>query len=168
MNCFYHPETTIVATCQDCGKGLCSNCASNYTIPMCKQCYSLRKKNDFKIIRKEFAQVILIGALITFFIHGYSYKFIFDTNADLMSNPKFLGLYVLVIIVNFYYSMGIVVGWKTLNRLTPQIFLVLPLIGWLIYFIVKLYVSMFVGLAWTPVFQPPKSSDISIDKNLYF
>lgn len=151
MNCFYHPDTIIVATCQDCGKGLCKSCASNYTIPICKQCNSTRKSNDLKIIRNEFIQVILIGALITFFVHIFSFESIFGSNSDLIGNPKVLGLYILVIIVNFYYCMGIVIGWKTLSRLTPQMFLFLPLIGWLIYFMIKLYVSMFVGLVWTPV-----------------
>ena len=151
MNCFYHPEVSIVATCQDCGKGLCVDCASRYTIPICKQCNSNRKSIDLKLIRKDFIHVFVIGALITFFIHYFYFNFIIESKTELTSNPKIFCFYILVIVVNYYYSIGIIVGWKTLTRLTPQMFLFLPLIGWLIYFMIKIYISMFVGLVWTPV-----------------
>jgi len=151
MNCFYHPETPSVATCIDCGKGLCISCTSNHTKPICKQCNSSRRSNEIKSIRKDFIQVFLGGILITYVYHSIYLHYILKSKTELTSEPKVLGLYLLVLVVNYYYSIGTIIGWKTLNRLTPRIFLFLPLIGWLIYFAIKLYASMFVGLVWTPV-----------------
>lgn len=37
-------------------------------------------------------------------------------------------------------------GWKALNMITPNVFLIMPIVGWLIYFGVKLVASLFVGL----------------------
>ena len=28
MNCFYHPNTSAVATCRDCGKAICRDCTT--------------------------------------------------------------------------------------------------------------------------------------------
>ena len=34
-------------------------------------------------------------------------------------------------------GLGLVAGWKTLTRITPQVFLFLPILGWVFYFLVK-------------------------------
>jgi hypothetical protein len=43
------------------------------------------------------------------------------------------------------------VGWKYLNRIQPTVFLILPVVGWIIYFVVKFFLSCFVGLIATPL-----------------
>jgi len=151
MNCFYHPETPSVATCIDCGKGLCISCASNLTETICKQCNTSRGSNEIKSIRKDLFQVFLGGILITYFYQSIYLHYILKSKTVLTSEPKVFGLYLLLLVVSYYYSIGIIIGWKTLNRLTPRTFMFLPLIGWLIYFVIKLYASMFVGIVWTPV-----------------
>lgn len=35
---FYHPELDEVALCTGCNKGLCSDCVSKYTEPICESC----------------------------------------------------------------------------------------------------------------------------------
>lgn len=50
-----------------------------------------------------------------------------------------------------YIFSGIVPGWQTLTRITPAVFLFLPIIGWVLYFIVKLILSIFVGLVMLPI-----------------
>jgi len=151
MNCFYHYEIPCVATCVDCGKGLCQSCATNYTEPICKQCNLKRKLNELECIHKDFIHVLLGGSLCLFIGLIFYLEFSFTTLDELKNNPINIVFYLLIIIVYCYYSIGIVVGWKTLNKLTPRMFLFLPLFGWLIYFALKLYASMFVGLVWTPV-----------------
>ncbi len=46
---------------------------------------------------------------------------------------------------------GIIPGWKTLTRIMPSVFLFLPIIGWVLYFIVKFALSVVVGLVMLPV-----------------
>lgn len=50
-----------------------------------------------------------------------------------------------------YMGLGLVAGWKTLTRVTPQVFLFLPILGWVLYFLIKAVLSMFVGLVAFPV-----------------
>ena len=40
---------------------------------------------------------------------------------------------------------GVPYGWSALNRITPSFFLILPAIGWVIYFMVKLGISVWIG-----------------------
>jgi uncharacterized Fe-S cluster-containing radical SAM superfamily protein len=86
MNCFNHPEKTIVATCQDCGKGLCTNCASKYEIPICVNCNAARISNEDIIIKKEIRQVfiiaIIITSLITYSLINNHTRFGFEINFD--------------------------------------------------------------------------------------
>jgi hypothetical protein len=50
-----------------------------------------------------------------------------------------------------YVLAGIPSGWVALNKIRPNIFLFLPIIGWVIYFIVKFVLSYFVGLVAFPI-----------------
>jgi hypothetical protein len=54
------------------------------------------------------------------------------------------------LLVGYTYA-GIPWGWRALNSITPNIFLILPLVGWLIYFAIKFFLSIFVGFFVTPV-----------------
>ena len=55
-------------------------------------------------------------------------------------------------------------GWKALNRLTPNIFLIMPVGGWLIYYVVKLVLSIFIGVFVAP-FVLAKKITAAIQKN---
>lgn len=41
-------------------------------------------------------------------------------------------------------------GWKALNFITPNIFLIMPLAGWLIYFTIKGIIAFFIGFIIAP------------------
>lgn len=41
-------------------------------------------------------------------------------------------------------------GWKALNRIQPSMFLVMSWMGWLIYFLIKTLLSIFIGAFVTP------------------
>lgn len=41
-------------------------------------------------------------------------------------------------------------GWKALNRITPQIFLWMSFMGWVIYFVVKFMLSVVIGVFVAP------------------
>ncbi len=51
----------------------------------------------------------------------------------------------------FFLLAGIPFGWAWLNKITPNIFLWLPIIGWVIYFLVKLILAYIVGMIALPV-----------------
>lgn len=41
-------------------------------------------------------------------------------------------------------------GWKALNKIQPTMFLWMPLMGWLVYFLIKFFLSAAVGLFVAP------------------
>lgn len=56
-------------------------------------------------------------------------------------------------------------GWKALNRITPNIFLWMPLMGWVIYFLIKFVLSIIIGMFVAP-FQIAKMITSTVQKNL--
>lgn len=58
-----------------------------------------------------------------------------------------------------------VFGWKALNRITPDIFLVMSITGWAIYFFVKGMLSIFIGVFVAP-FQIAKMISNAISDTL--
>lgn len=131
MNCYNHPSHTSVATCIDCGKGLCTECAHKYEIPICLVCNNYRISNERKHIKKEFILIIAVGFIFFLLCSGAKTSF----PARLFS---------------FYLGASLVAGWRFFNRITPQLFLFLPLIGWLTYFIIKTSIAGFVGILYLP------------------
>lgn len=144
MNCYNHPSIVAVAQCSDCGKGLCPQCASAYSIPICKPCNKLRIKNERSRIIKEMAITFIFGAILTFIFYKFLSRPVIEGGTKVSFNA-------LNYIVLFYISAGLIAGWQTLNRITPRMFLFLPLIGWLIYFAIKLFLSFWVGLVMLPI-----------------
>ena len=141
MNCYGHPIQPAVAQCPDCGKGLCAECASAYSMPICSQCNSKRINAEKGEIIKElvltFGLGILFGVLFVNFANGERYL---QVSAAI----------VLYVIFSYIFS-GIIPGWKTLTRITPSVFLFLPIIGWVLYFIIKFALSLCLGLVMLPI-----------------
>lgn len=67
MNCYYHPDRPAVAQCVDCGKGLCTECASRNSkkIPLCPSCAKKRLK---RAIKAEIVYFIVLGVV---YLIGY-------------------------------------------------------------------------------------------------
>ncbi|MDD4108769.1 MAG: hypothetical protein PHH93_08630 [Prolixibacteraceae bacterium] len=141
MNCHNHPTQPAVAQCVDCGKGLCGTCASNYLTPLCTPCNKSRISSEKSGIIKEMLLTFGVGAVLAFFFFqwtngGHSYPLLYN---------------IISFVIPFYVFSGIIPGWKTLTRITPNIFLFLPIIGWVLFFIVKLALSLVVGLVMLPI-----------------
>lgn len=144
MNCYNHPTQTAVAQCQDCGKGLCSQCATTYSIPICNSCNKSRISSERSRIIRELL-VTFIGAFILTYLFS-----------KLLSTPVREGGHTVpfdtvTYIMLFYICAGLIAGWQTLTRITPSMFLVLPIIGWIIYFAIKLFLAFWVGLIMLPI-----------------
>lgn len=145
MNCFNHTQSVAVATCLDCQKGLCNICATQFTIPICKQCNLQRKKINKKEVYQELLLIFVFGCL------GYLLLLQIYTpvNSSLLKGRIFERVFLIV--VGFYLGGSLIAGWKSLNRITPNIFLFLPILGWVLFFIVKFLLSIAVGLIMLPV-----------------
>lgn len=141
MNCYNHSTESAVAQCPDCGKGLCVQCTSNYSIPICSSCSKKRINTEKGVIIKELVLTFGFGILLSYFFcqwtnEGHSYPLIHN---------------VITAIVAFVSFAGIISGWKTLTSITSNYFLFLPIFGWILYFIVKLSISMSIGFIMFPI-----------------
>ncbi len=54
-------------------------------------------------------------------------------------------------------------GWQSLNKITPKIFLWMPLAGWAIYFLVKGLLSIIVGAFIAPFWLGKKISSVVME-----
>lgn len=54
-------------------------------------------------------------------------------------------------------------GWKSLNKITPSLFIWMPLIGWVIYFIIKFFLSVLIGYFVAPYQIGKKISSVALE-----
>ena len=66
-------------------------------------------------------------------------------------------------IAMIYALFFAICGWKALIKIQPAFFIVLPIIGWVIYFIIKFLLSALIGIFVGPYVISKKI--ISISKN---
>lgn len=142
MNCYYHPSQSTVSQCSDCSKGLCHECATAYSIPICNTCNKTRISNERVKIIKELIFTFAFGVGLAY-LNG---KYLFF-QGESFSTKTVIWYYIIFI----YAFAGIVSGWKTLTSITPRMFLVLPILGWVLYFAVKLFLSFWLGLVMLPI-----------------
>lgn len=133
MKCINHNKKDAVGYCGKCGAGLCKDCFNKYSNHLCDNC---AKENNNEIKEEATANLVLTIILsVAFAILG---------GIELSSSGD-------LSIIGIYVFAGIPWGWKALNRITPNIFLFMPLIGWIIYFVAKLLLSMAVGIVAMPI-----------------
>ena len=137
MNCYNHPNLPAVSSCIDCNKGLCIECSSLYTFPICVECNKNRISHERSEIIKDFFIIFGGGAVITFIVLS-------------LLNSQNRDLPIMSYIMFFYAYSSLVAGWRFLNRITADYFLFLPIIGWLIYFVVKFLISGCLGVFILP------------------
>ena len=135
MKCAYHNEIDAVSTCSDCGVGLCLTCTREFEEPICSGCNQKRVNSDAAAWKQQIALTVVAG-IVGFFVSMAMWK---DSGVAWSMVP--IGTYALA---------GLPYGWKALDRITPSIFLVLPLAGWAIYFLIKFFLAYWVGLVALP------------------
>ena len=134
MNCYNHQTEVAVAQCMDCSRGLCSYCSTSYSISVCKSCGSKRiRKEKWSIIKKWLLTFVL--GLGVMFILGI---FLFTPGAE--NKFRYFGYPML-----FYISCGIVTGWKALSGVNSNTFVILPILGWVFYFVIKFMLALAIG-----------------------
>jgi hypothetical protein len=132
MNCYYHSDISSEATCVDCGKGLCQECAGRYEIPICNECNEKRSKAEKQAVIRQYIPSVL------FFIAGLVISLRVGNN-------------IIVSLMYGYIFAGIFWGWKVITFIQPKMFLFLSLFGWMIYFMIKFILSLFAGIVAMPV-----------------
>lgn len=131
MKCYKHYAMDAVSSCVDCGKGLCPDCTNRFTVPTCDSCILVHANETRALfVRNTVLMVVL-------FIAG----FIFNRSASES---------IVVGILGGYFFAGIPLGWSMLSRLTSEFFLFLSIPGWLVYFMIKLFLSSIIGMFVTP------------------
>lgn len=135
MKCFKHYERDASSQCLDCGKALCPECTNKYNYPLCDTCFINR------INHEKLSIIKMIGLTIIIFIGALSYYLL---------NPMGFDNSTVLSLVNIYQYSSVPIGWITLNKLQPKFFIWMPLLGWLIYFIIKVCLSALVGFFVLP------------------
>lgn len=130
MACYYHSGVEAVAACERCGKWLCKECAVAFEPPLCRDCV-IQEAQATK--RKMILSIILS-------------IFLFIVGATSFSGTLGVGS-----IATGFIFLGIPYGWSFLNRITPSIFIWLPWLGWIIYFLFKVIASAMIGLFVFPI-----------------
>ena len=125
MNCYFHPNEPAVTQCAECGRGLCRDCASAPGGNLCRNCIEKAKSEK---------RALLIRSIAIFAI-------VFVLCLSAPGAPFFVALLV----------AGTPCGWRALSGIQPRMFLFLPIIGWLIYFGIKLFLSYWIGYIAMPM-----------------
>ncbi len=131
MKCHVHYESDAVAQCSDCGKGLCPSCSDKYHIPLCNNCALSRVSANKQLLFRNTALMVILFSI--------GVAIAMDSNSDFVDT-----------LLMGYMFAGIPWGWSVLNMITPNIFLIMPIVGWLIYFGVKFSLAMVIGMFVTP------------------
>ncbi len=138
MKCYYHEDREIVATCTECGKGLCKACASKWDPVLCDDCAAERLAEK----RASLKRTIGLGVLI------WAAAIVIGIVAAIKNaSPQA----ILIGVLYGYMLGGVPNGWAVLTKLQPSMFLFLPMVGWVIYFVIKFVLAMVVGLVAFPM-----------------
>lgn len=57
---------------------------------------------------------------------------------------------VMIVIAAVLSIASLYFGWRTLSFIQPNVFLIMPLVGWLFYFVIKGILSIFIGVFVIP------------------
>ncbi|MBR3817309.1 MAG: hypothetical protein IKJ27_11360 [Clostridia bacterium] len=99
----------------------------------------MKEKKDLKeFISTSTGKFVFIGIFYFIFITVFAAVSAISFNSD--------APYIMFV----FCALFVYFGWKALNRITPRIFLIMPIIGWFFYFTIKFILAYFVGVAIAP------------------
>lgn len=131
MKCYKHIEADAISSCVDCGRGLCPSCTNKFNIPLCDNCLLARNNANKQLLIKN---LVIMAALF-----GFGAYLALTGEGD-FSERAF---------APFIFA-GIPWGWSFLNKITPAMFLFLPIGGWILYFTFKLVLASLIGIFVMP------------------
>ena len=136
MNCFYHPDKVAVAQCSECNKGLCHECATKYTRPICESCAKSVNKEITSYYMKPLI-VAIVSPIIAYLICSSQSLPLTETMAWCFA------------------PTALYVGWRFIGFL-EQYLQGIIVFGCLfyIYYIAKFLFSIYVGGMVLPFYLP--------------
>ncbi len=140
MSCSIHEDLEHVGICNDCGRTLCKDCVDKFNPPTCPYCMI----GWGNAVKKQFFKTAALGALLGIGAVAFS----------VVSAPpgSGIGIMTTMSLMVFIIFAGIPWGWSTLSKITPQVFLFMPIGGWMLYFGVKLLISFYIGFCVMPFY----------------
>lgn len=146
MKCFNHENCEAVAYCQNCGKGLCKECAEKHVPCLCDDCYKiLQERNEQeKLSQEEERRMRYRNSLV-------------NTRSEFVKT-SIIGLVLALIMVSgsrdgnrlwwFFVCFTVPFGWNLLTYV--QSFFSISLFGtigfWMIWIIIKFIFSAIIGI----------------------
>ena len=124
-----------VAQCVDCGRCLCQQCASKYEIAICDSCQTKRGGADLASLNRELYLYIGLGIL--------------GVVGGVIHQPPGMGVFSSMIGHGLAFPMW-AAGWRWMTHVTDKISLFATIPVWIIYFVIKILLSAFVGFIALP------------------
>ena len=145
LNCMYHDDRPAVAQCVVCGVGLCKECAEKYEPIVCEKCAEQVQTDEQKSLRRRFICIcVIFGLFAVLGVVSLILSFVtFDFKAGF---EGLLGM----LFLGWEFS-GLPSGWRAVSKIKLEAFLALPILGWLMYFALKVMLAAFVGLIAMPI-----------------
>jgi len=144
MKCYFHNQEEAVASCQRCGRFLCSVCAGKYNPCLCEDCAALSievekqesdnsKREALADTKEEFIQYTMYG-VVGFIIGALLGYFLNDNN---------LGVAIVFGLMCFFVPYG----WSTISYLLSFLpIMILPIYIFIIWYVFKFAISIFFGI----------------------
>lgn len=95
------------------------------------------EENKFLSFLKSSTGRLVLTVVLYLVIFGIEYGLLAAFNNNSV-------VFVIIAVVMAYF------GWKALNRITPNLFVIMPLGSWLWYYLIKGILSIFVGAFVAP------------------
>ena len=150
MNCYNHTDRPAVAQCSNCGKFLCKECSMNRNPILCDDCIATlqqaqQEQQQQNAYHKEMSEKHLFTIAVVFFVLNFLVYFM---GMIANNNLSFTGL--LSLVISSFLWAGVPYGWAKLNTLKEALnfILFLPILGWIIYFGIKVTASYCIGWFW--------------------
>lgn len=130
MKCTYHKDREATKKCSRCGKPLCDECANMTNIGICQSCFAKSIRANAHEERGIVTPTAIMGmvGLIFGFIFGAGW-YAFAAMAVLMLIPS---------------------GYVFLMGMNQAMFMKIPFIGELLYYLTRVLLSPFVGIYALP------------------
>ena len=137
MKCFFHNDSDATAVCQDCGRCLCSECASGHSRAICVGCLVRRNASSRRRIYINLATLVIIFSASVFILHGLKVSRTLVLDYPMSWKVALCACFTCL-------------GWKFLSNRQGCFFIGGGLF-WIFYLYFKLAFSFLVGLVVGPV-----------------
>ncbi len=149
LHCINHEDKVAVAKCIGCGAGLCRECTEKYNIIVCDRCVGEAAMYEKKAAKKRLICMVVIFAL--FMLLG-----VYGTITDTVNLGFERGVRTMLLTPFMSYMFaGVPSGWRAIDKIginkVMDIILIIPLAGWVLWFVFRIVLSCFLGLVALPI-----------------